>query len=338
MKECKIVISDEVNCKLLGLDLSTRKKLVNKFKYQVPYARHLPSVKLGRWDGCVSFAQLGGSTYINLLSELIPLIEEDGYDIELVDNRTYSNTFEFTQITEDSLSAKNWPKGHPQEGTPILLRDYQVAAVNECLHNLQSLHKLPTGSGKTIITAVLSMSVEQYGRSIVIVPNKDLVKQTEADYINIGLDVGVYFGDRKEWNKTHTICTWQSLNNLLKNSKSGEAELTIKDFVDGVVCIMVDECFDGDVKVLTPTGYVPIKTIKAGDQIVNYSEDTKEFKVDTVIKQHTNLTTSVTEKMYSLVFDNGATVKVTGNHKFLTTHGWVRADELTEEHEIISKT
>ena len=33
---------------------------------------------------------------------------------------------------------------------------------------------------------------------------------------NMGLDVGVYFGDKKELGKTHTICTWQSLNSIKK--------------------------------------------------------------------------------------------------------------------------
>jgi hypothetical protein len=93
----------------------------------------------------------------------------------------------------------------------------------------------------TLITATLSRSVEQYGRSLVIVPNKSLVVQTEEDYVNLGLDVGVYFGDRKELNKTHTICTWQSLNNLLKLTQSGEADFTINDFIEGVVCVIVDE-------------------------------------------------------------------------------------------------
>jgi len=51
----------------------------------------------------------------------------------------------------------------------------------------------------------------------------------------------VYFGDRKEWGRQHTICTWQSLNVLLKNTKSGEAECTIQDFIEDVVCIIVDE-------------------------------------------------------------------------------------------------
>jgi superfamily II DNA or RNA helicase len=67
------------------------------------------------------------------------------------------------------------------------------------------------------------------------------VTQTEADYVNMGLDVGVFFGDRKEFGKTHTICTWQSLNVLLKNTKNQVADVTIQEFIEDVVCIMIDE-------------------------------------------------------------------------------------------------
>jgi superfamily II DNA or RNA helicase len=91
------------------------------------------------------------------------------------------------------------------------------------------------------MTAALSASVEKYGRSIIVVPNKSLVTQTEADYVNMGLDVGVFFGDRKEFGKTHTICTWQSLNVLLKNTKNQVADVTIQEFIEDVVCIMIDE-------------------------------------------------------------------------------------------------
>jgi superfamily II DNA or RNA helicase len=68
-----------------------------------------------------------------------------------------------------------------------------------------------------------------------------LVTQTEKDYVNLGLDVGVYFGDQKDYDRTHTICTWQSLNNMMKKTKSGEAEVSIQDFIQGVVCVIVDE-------------------------------------------------------------------------------------------------
>ena len=239
--QVKLIIKDEVNVKLEGLDVGVRKKLVDKFKYEVPGARYQPSVRLGRWDGKVSFFQLGGSTYINLLPEILPILENLNYDVELEDLREYSTQFEFDPITEDTFADKVWPKGHPKEGEPIYLRDYQPEILNRFLQNRQSVQEVATGAGKTIMTAALSKSVEKYGRSIVIVPNRSLVTQTEADYINLGLDVGVYFGERKEYNKTHTICTWQSLNNMMKSTKSGEAEVEIGDFIAGVVCVMVDE-------------------------------------------------------------------------------------------------
>jgi len=241
MKQCKIIVKDEVNVKLEGLELSERKALVKMFEYEIPGARYLPSVRLGRWNGKVSYFSLGGSTFINLLPEILPILDRAGYDIELEDIREYRTTFEFAEVSEATFAHKVWPKGHPKVGEPIVLRDYQIQIVNDFLSNPQSLQEIATGSGKTIMTAALSYSVEKYGRSIVIVPNKSLVTQTEADYKNLELDVGVYFGDRKEIGKTHTICTWQSLNNMLKKTKAAEAEVTIGEFLDGVVCLMVDE-------------------------------------------------------------------------------------------------
>ena len=241
MKTATIVIRDEVNIKVEGLDLDARRTLVNKFKYDIPYARYLPAVRLGRWDGKVSFFQLGGSTYTNLLPEIIPLLEQMNYDIELDDQRDYSVSFDFMPVEEHTFAHKVWPKGHPAVGQPILLRDYQQEIVNNFLENPQCIQEIATGAGKTIMTAALSSKIEPYGRSIVIVPNKSLVEQTEADYVNLGLDVGVFYGDRKEFGKTHTICTWQSLNVLLKNTKSGIANFTITDFIEDVVCVIVDE-------------------------------------------------------------------------------------------------
>jgi superfamily II DNA or RNA helicase len=239
--QAKLIIKDEVNVKIEGLELSTRKKLVDKFKYEIPGARYLPAVRLGRWDGKVSYFQLGGSSYINLLPEILPIIDAEGYDIEIVDLREYSNKVEFDEFREDTFAHKTWPSDHPQAGQPIMFRDYQVEIINNFIKNPQSVQEIATGAGKTIMTAALSLMAEKYGRSIVIVPNKSLVTQTEADYKNLGLDVGVYFGDRKEWGKQHTICTWQSLNILLKATQAGNAECTIGEFIEDVALVMVDE-------------------------------------------------------------------------------------------------
>ena len=245
----KIILKDEVNCKIEGLDLDTRKKLVNKFSFMLPYAYHVPAYKLGRWDGKVNYFNIGGSTYINLLEDILPVLLDEGYEVD-VEDRRQSIKLEFPQITEQHFSHKTWPEKHPAAGEPVVLRDYQVEIINEFLANPQCLQEIATGAGKTLITAALSNLIEPYGRSIVIVPNKDLVVQTEADYINLGLDVGVYFGDRKEYGKTHTICTWQSLNSMEKQFRDGKSTLSVVDFAEDVQCVIVDEVHQAKADVL----------------------------------------------------------------------------------------
>lgn len=240
MTSCKIIILDEVNVKISNLDLDTRKVLVKKFKYEDPTARFRPSYKLGRWDGAVSFFGLGGSTYLYMLPQVLEYLESKNYYIEVEDLRT-SPFLEFEKVTENFWKGLSWPSGHMAEGQPILLRDYQVEIVNNFISNPQCIQEVATGAGKTIISATLAKICEKYGRTILIVPNKSLVEQTEEDFVNCQLDVGVYYGDRKDLDKTHTICTWQSLNILDKKSNNEDAVLTLAEFLDGVSTVIVDE-------------------------------------------------------------------------------------------------
>jgi superfamily II DNA or RNA helicase len=249
MQKVTLEIRDEVNVKFVGLDVKTRRKISDAVKYFLPYAFHMPAYKLGRWDGCIRYCDIGGRTYFNLLDKLLPIIVGDGYHVEVDDQRTRWN-FNFTSVTQTDYEHIAWPAKHPRAGEPIILRDYQVEVINRFLDNPQCLQQIATGAGKTLITAVLSHKCEPYGRSIVIVPNKDLVVQTEKDYKNMGLDVGVFFGDRKEFGKTHTICTWQSLAILEKKTKEGVADIDVEQFLDGVVCVMVDEVHKAKADVL----------------------------------------------------------------------------------------
>ena len=250
MATCKLVIQDEVNIKLEGLEVDVRRKLSNALKFEVPYARYMPQYKLGRWDGKVAFFGLGGSGYVNHLDTITNVLHKQGVEItDIEDNRNVID-LSFDSISSDYWGDKTWPKGHPAEGEKIRLRDYQVEVINNFLENPQSLQEVATGAGKTIITATLSNLTETYGRSLVIVPNKSLVTQTEEDYINCGLDVGVYFGDRKELGKTHTICTWQSLNILDKKFKDGSAVLSLAEFLENVSTIIIDEVHQAKAEVL----------------------------------------------------------------------------------------
>ena len=252
MTSCRIIVEDEVNVKLEGLPVDIRRKLSNALKFEVPYARYMPQYKLGRWDGKVAFFGIGGTGYVNHLDVICDILNKSGVEITDIEDKRDPIKLDFPTITERYWADQGvvWPKGHPAEGEEIILRDYQVEAINNFLKHPQSLQEIATGAGKTITTATLSHITEPYGRSLVIVPNKSLVTQTEEDYLNCGLDVGVYFGDRKEIGKTHTICTWQSLNILDKKSKNYEDVLSLAEFLEGVSTIIVDEVHQAKAEVL----------------------------------------------------------------------------------------
>lgn len=236
-----LVVLDQVNVRFEGLDQITRRKMNQALKFMVPSARHMPAFKLKRWDGTISFCSVAGWSYLNLLDRLLPIITDQGYHIEIDDRRPVYE-FKFPEITDELFADKVWPVGHEMAGEPIMLRDYQVDAIQRFTQDLQSVQEIATGSGKTLMTAGMSSLMEPYGRSMVIVPNKSLITQTERDYKNLALDCGVYYGDRKEWNHKHTIVTWQSMVIMAKQTKREEIEIPIEEFIKDVTCVIIDEC------------------------------------------------------------------------------------------------
>jgi len=146
----KLVIKDEVNIKFDHLPLDVRKRLVNAFKYEVPYARYQPAFKLGRWDGTVSLFGLGGTGYLNNLEAILSILNKNGVEIsEIEDLRNHYN-LDFIPVTETYWAdqGKVWPEGHAIAGQPIMLRDYQVDAINKFLQQTQALQEIATGAGK----------------------------------------------------------------------------------------------------------------------------------------------------------------------------------------------
>ena len=244
MNKIKLIINDYVKCKFVGLSPSDRRKYRKKFRYFDQNARFTPAYKNGWWDGYNYMFELDGTTYINVLDKLLPEILNDGYDVELIDNRP-KRKFEFEPITKNLFSHKKWPKNHKLEGQPVVLYDYQRDAVNDFLKNINSVSVLATSAGKTLITAALAYKCEKYGNTAIIVPNKSLVKATETEFKNLGLDVGVFYGNRKELHHQHTIFTWQVLDSLdrrnRKNLLTPSEKKELEVFFETFVAVIVDE-------------------------------------------------------------------------------------------------
>ncbi len=265
MKKTTLTIYDQVNVQFSNLDPVIRRTIKQELRYFISYAPHTPHYKLGRWDGYEYLFTIGGKTYIHMLDRILPILIENNWEIELDDKRP-ENIFSFPTVDKYIFSDTIWPKHHKHEGEAIELMDHQVTALNNFFNDISCTQELPTSAGKTLITAAMSSFIEPYGNSIIIVPNKGLVGQTEDDYKNLGLDVGVYFGDRKELGHTHTICTWQILNVLDKKHKNYalETEQPLLNLLAGVICVIVDECHGAKAKALKnllsgPLAHVPIR-------------------------------------------------------------------------------
>lgn len=242
-KSCVLTIKDEVNVRFSDLEPRVRSKLMKAVALYDPTARYTPAGRLGHWNGEVPFMQMGGSTYFHLLQTLLPILEKEGYHVEVEDLRA-PKTFEFDAIDENFFSDVEFAPGHHMEGQSIVLRPHQVECVNAFLGNRHGLAVAATGAGKTLITAALAKRVQKYGRCIVIVPSQDLVTQTEEDFHMVGLECGVLYGGRKEFDKQNTICTWQSLHALWKKTKKNDIKLDetdIHEFLEGVECVIIDE-------------------------------------------------------------------------------------------------
>lgn len=341
MKKTTLIIQDEVNCSFAGLEAKDRQILYKRNKVFNPANRYVTSCRLGRWDGCNYYFTMGGNTYINLLEPILEYLISEGYDINIQDNRTYNRDFKFDPIDEQFLKNCHWPENFKNKtiaGKPIILKPHQVNAANIFLNNLQGISQLPTGSGKTLLVACLSKKVEKYGRSIVIVPNKDLITQTEESYKMIGLDVGVYYGDRKDFFKTHTICTWQSLQKLKESpiDIGLDEPVTFQKFTQNVTAVIVDECLAPGTKISTPKGLKNIENLNIGDDVYSYDETSKKFVIEKIIDVYHNMEISKNEKMYELVMENGNKLHITGNHKVLTQRGWIEAKHLLLTDEIIN--
>ena len=93
-----------------------------------------------------------------------------------------------------------------------------------------------------------------------------------------------------------------------------------------------DECFPSDTKITTIDGYKNIEDIKIGDKVLAFDEKTNRFAykkvTDVFVKK-------MPESMMSLTLNAHHIIRCTCNHPFWTKKGWVKAEDLTLEDEVL---
>lgn len=245
-----IEVQDEVNVRIRGVPRNLIEQAQELVTWTVPGFVHMPLYKAGRWDGTIKLLSNTGKTYLNLLDLILPNLEDAGYDFEVEDSRVdWSDVIDKIELPDENLFADHTWEG-TDDGTPIVLRDYQLDAVHAALEYGQGLLEMATGSGKTLTCAAISKVYSAYGKVVVIVPNIDLAIQTQATFKKCGIDTGIWYGELKEA-KDVTISTWQSLDHF-------------PELMAGVVCTIVDEAHQAKSKTLSeimsgPASGVPFR-------------------------------------------------------------------------------
>lgn len=204
---CTIKVLDEVNCRVDGLRSNHIEALRAKYGEFVEGYRWQPTFQLGRWDGKIYFFSDRGETYTKLLDEIVPLLVNFGYEINLDDQRLPAPTI-LDRIDENVFGLPDFK-----------LRPYQVDVINALLSEGSGMAIMGTGAGKTSTVAALSLVLYLNGiQTIVVVPSTDLVNQTVEEFQKVlraydMVTVGAYSGSFKDIDHPIVVATWQSLQN-----------------------------------------------------------------------------------------------------------------------------
>lgn len=208
-KTVKLRILNEVHIVLVGLHGDHLQYFYDKYAVFAENYFFNPKYKLGQWDGRIRYFTKDGKTYLYLVDQILPQLRKFGYDIVLEDVRQ-TDAWYPDMINDRAFDHIN----HLGTGEPTILRDYQVDAVNAVIKEGNGIILASTGAGKTIICASLCDAYGKLGlRTLTIVPNRDLINQTKADYDNCLLDTGEYSGKVKTLDHQHIVSTWQALKN-----------------------------------------------------------------------------------------------------------------------------
>ncbi len=233
-KKVKIIIQDEVNCMVVGLNPDHHKHFYETYGLFTENYFFTPKYKIGIWDGKIRYFSKDGNTYVLLLDEIIKVIVSFGYKITIEDRRI-NNYCDVPPIDQDYLNSFINEKTQ----APFVVRPYQVESLNTAFDAGFGIIIAGTGAGKSTINAILVDHYEKlHGlRSLTIVPSISLIGQTVETFIGFGLDTGRYDGEVKDLTHPHIVSTWQALQNYPQLLKSFQL-------------VVVDECHGAKGKVI----------------------------------------------------------------------------------------
>ena len=263
---------------------------------------------------------------IGLWSEVMKLGETFNFPVEI------NGLDRIIDVDFDENDFREWSaeffKDHPRYQP----REYQIESAIAIIRHKICTSEIATSAGKTLITFMIFgylKSRNKLRKMLVIVPNTTLVMQMKddwEDYSNGKLDLKIrqVYGGAKD-NDPGAEVVVGTFQSLCKKSL---------DYFKGIDVVFADECLHPDSSINMSDGTQKnIKEIKIGDFVETVNQKTGEIQNREVEFVYENLST---DEMYEIETEDGRVLRLTGNHKVLTSVlEWKRVDELRENDEIL---
>ena len=218
------IIVSKKNESFLNIDceMGILYELKEHFTFMVEGAKYSPKFKAKVWDGTISLIDLRfGTLPAGLYYELLDVAKKLGYEVEVKTNQ-YGSPIDKNDISIEELKIFiNGLKLH-SKNIQLEVRDYQIEAIYNCIHNQRQISISPTGSGKSLILYVIYRWYLSKGKehTMLIVPTLGLVKQMISDFKDYSshneFDVTsttqvIAEGGDKNITKNLIVSTWQSV-------------------------------------------------------------------------------------------------------------------------------
>lgn len=162
LPENKLIIQDNKKCQFITNDIKLFGKLHNFLSYKTAGVMYTPAYKNG-WSGITYLMNKSGIFFSGLVPKVKDFLEKHGVVFIEEDKRA-------AIISNIAIDLADKLKGLEMEP-----RDYQQEIVDACLANRKGIVRACTGSGKSLVTAIVTAKLNK--PTIIYVIGLDLLEQ-----------------------------------------------------------------------------------------------------------------------------------------------------------------
>ncbi len=187
-------------------DESLRKKLDKLLSYKEPGIEFSPAYQRFGWNGVNHLLNKKGQFPIGLLDMTKKFLQENQVTFEVMDRRTVVETAEPIDISRRLVELKKQP------------RYYQIDAVKAAINHRQGIIKSCTGSGKTLISAIIVAAINKPTNIYVV--GLDLLGQFHSLFTKIFKEEIGYVGNGVcEIRRINIVSLWTAAKSLSPKKK-----------------------------------------------------------------------------------------------------------------------